>query len=244
MEDGKALPELFLLPGLLCDERLWAEQTEALKGWANSRVPDLTRYDSISAMADAVLSQAQGRFAMAGFSMGGCVALEVVGRAPDRVSRLALLSTSAKGLLPPVRRHLRDSIVCIEAGGLDDYLENAFPGYVAPKRDHDRALRETFANMGKSLGPAVAIRQIEALLEYRGFGGSLGRIACPTVVICGREDRRTPVAAHEEMAALIPGAKVRVIEQAGHFTPLEAPEAVTDVLRGWLQATIQDWSAK
>ena len=170
--------------------------------------------------------------------MGGCVALEVVGRAPDRVCRLALLSTSANGLLPPIRERLRDSISCIEADGLDGYLEDAFPSYVAPSRIYDRALRETFADMGKSLGPAVAVRQIRALLEYRGFRGCLGRIACPTVVISGREDRRTPVAIHEKLATLIPGARIRVIERAGHFTPLEEPEAVTEALRDWLQVPI------
>jgi pimeloyl-ACP methyl ester carboxylesterase len=235
VKDGNVVPDLFLLPGLLCDERLWAAQTEALAGSAHCRIPDLTACGSIEAMADAVLSLVPGRFGMAGFSMGGCVALEVVGRAPDRVSRLALLSTSAGGLLPPIRRRLRDSIACIEGGGIDNYLEDAFPSYVAPSRIYDRALRETFSNMGKTLGPAVAVRQIRALLEYRGFGGCLGRIDCPTVVICGREDRRTPVAAHEELAALIPGARLVVIERAGHFTPLEDPEAVTEALGAWLR---------
>ncbi len=235
MKYGGVLPDLFLLPGLLCDERLWAAQTEALEGLARSRTCDLAAYESIAAIADAVLDQAPERFAMAGFSMGGCVALEVVARAPERVSRLALLSTSASGLLPPVRRHLRESIAGIEAGGFDAYLADAFPLYVAPERRHDRALWGTFAAMGKSLGPAVAVRQMRALLEYPGFGGDLGRIACPTVVICGREDRRTPVAAHEELARLIPGARLRVIERSGHFTPLEEPQAVADALRDWLQ---------
>ncbi len=235
MKHSGVLPDLLLIPGLLCDERLWAVQTEALAGSAHSRTFDLTAHESIAAMAEAVLSQAPMRFAMAGFSMGGCVALEVVARAPGRVCRLALLSTSAHGLLPPVRRQLRDSISGIEAGGFDAYLADAFPRYVAPERIHDHALWETFAAMGKSLGPAVAVRQIRALLAYPGFCGDLGRIDCPTVVICGREDRRTPVAAHEELAGLIPGANLRVIERAGHFTPLEEPQAVTYALRDWLQ---------
>ena len=235
MKHGGVLPDLLLIPGLLCDERLWAAQTEALAGSAHGQTSDLTAHESIAAMAEAVLSQAPVRFAMAGFSMGGCIALEVVARAPGRVCRLALLSTSAHGLLPPVRRQLRDSISGIEAGGFDAYLADAFPRYVAPERIHDQALWEAFAAMGKSLGPAVAVRQIRALLEYPGFCGDLGRIDCPTVVICGREDRRTPVAAHEELAGLIPGAKLRVIERAGHFTPLEEPQAVTCALRDWLQ---------
>lgn len=232
------LSDMIFLPGLLCDERLWTAQMEGLGGSARSRTFDLTAYESIAAMADAVLTQAPSRFALAGFSMGGCVALEVVGRAPDRVTRLALLSTSANGLLPPIRERLRDSIACIEADGLDDYLEDAFPSYVAPERIYDHELWRTFAAMGKSLGPVVAVRQILALLEYPGFGGCFGWIACPTVVICGREDRRTPVATHEELVKLIPDAKLRVIERAGHFTPLEEPEAVTEALRDWLQVPI------
>jgi pimeloyl-ACP methyl ester carboxylesterase len=187
-------------------------------------------------MADAVLGQAPDRFALAGFSMGGCVALEVVARAPERVRRLALLSTSAHGLPPPVRQHLKGSIAGIEAGGLGAYLADAFPRYVAPERAHDPALWATFAAMAEGLGPAVALRQMRALLDYPGFRGDLGRIACPTAVICGREDRRTPVAIHEELARQIPGARLWVVERAGHFTPLEEPQAVADALRDWLRA--------
>jgi pimeloyl-ACP methyl ester carboxylesterase len=232
-----AVPDdLLLLPGLLCDQRLWAAQVEALAASARCRIPDLAAYASIAAMAGAVLDRAPGRFALAGFSMGGCVALEVVALAPGRVDRLALLSTSAQGLLPPVRERLQGSIPAIEAGGLDAYLADAFPGYVAPARAHDPALWRTFAAMGVRLGPAVAVRQMRALLAYPGFQGDLGQIGCPTAVICGREDRRTPVAAHQQLATRIPGATLRVVERAGHFTPLEEPQAVTDALRDWLQA--------
>jgi pimeloyl-ACP methyl ester carboxylesterase len=238
MKGDAMLPELLLLPGLLCDGRLWAAQTEGLASLAASRTPDLAPYESIAAMAEAVLEQAPLRFSMAGFSMGGCVALEVVARAPERVGRLALLSTNAKGLLPAVRRHYLDSIAGIAAGGLDSYLLDAFPLYVAPERAHDRPLWDTFNTMAHGLGSAVAARQMRSLLEYPGFLGDLGRIACPTAVICGRQDRRIPVAVHEELAGRIPGARLRVIERAGHFTPLEEPQAVTDALRDWLHTPI------
>ena len=186
-------------------------------------------------MANAVLSLAPGRFGMAGFSMGGCVALEVVGRAPDRVSRLALLSTSAGGLLPPIRRRLMDSIACIEAGGLDSYLEDAFPSYVAPSRILTvRCGKPPLRWASLSVRPSPSARY-ERCWNIVDSAAVFGRIACPTVVICGREDRRTPVAAHEELAALIPGARIMVIERAGHFTPLEEPEAVTEALRAWLR---------
>src|SRR5215510_3293062 len=104
------IPDVLLLPGLLCDERLWAAQAKALARSARFHTPDLAPFDSIARMADAVLGQAPGRFALAGFSMGGWVALEVVARAPDRVSRLALLSTAPGALLPPVREHLRGAL--------------------------------------------------------------------------------------------------------------------------------------
>ena len=229
--------DVILLPGLLCDERLWAAQTKGLAGSSRVVTANLTPYESIESMADGVLDEIPGRFDLAGFSMGGCVALEVVARAPERVCGLALLSTSPKGILPAVRQHYLDSISSIEAGGLDAYLADAFPLYVAPGRAHDRALWDIFAAMARSLGPAVAVRQMHSLLGYRGFEGDLARIACPTTVICGREDRRTPVAVHVELAGRIPKARLRVIEGAGHFIPLEEPQAVTDGLLDWLSAT-------
>jgi pimeloyl-ACP methyl ester carboxylesterase len=188
-------------------------------------------------MAEGVLDQIPGGFSLAGFSMGGCVALEVIARAPFRVRRLALLSTRPKGILPAVRKHYLESIASVEAGGLDTYLADAFPLYVAPARAHDQALWNIFLAMAKSLGPAVAVRQMHCLLAYEGFRGDLRRIDCPAVIICGREDRRTPVAVHEELAEQVPGAVLRVIERAGHFTPLEEPQAVTSAFLDWLHAT-------
>jgi len=230
--------EVILIPGLLCDGRLWAAQATGLADTARTRVPDLSAYESIAEAAEGVLHEAPKRFDLAGFSMGGCVALEIVGRAAaGRVCRLALLSTNHAGILPSVRQHYLDSIASIEAGGLDAYLADAFPLYVAPERAHDQALGRIFSAMGKSLGPVVAVRQMRCLMAYQGFSGDLGKIACPTAVVCGKEDRRTPVEVHEELAGRIPGARLLVIEGAGHFTPLEAPEKVTEALRDWLGET-------
>ncbi|MGO9377711.1 MAG: alpha/beta fold hydrolase [Dissulfurispiraceae bacterium] len=234
------LIDVLLLPGLLCNERLWVAQTKALAGLAHSSTLDLNSYKSIAAMADAILDKAPEQFALAGFSMGGCVALEIIARAPERVCRLALLSTNAGGLLPPVRQHLQNSIASIEAGGFDAYLVDAFPNYVAHERVQDHALWDTFAGMAKSLGPAVAVRQMLALLEYPGFKYDLGQISCTTAIICGREDQRTPVSVHKKLAEEIPAAKLSIIEHAGHFTPLEQPLAVTDALRDWLMKPTLD----
>ena len=229
------MTNLLLLPGLLCDERLWGAQAAALLRSAHIRIPDLSDHESISAMADAVLATSPLRFALAGFSMGGCVALEILARAPERVCRLALLSTSAKGLTQPVREHLQSSIAEIEAGGFDRYLADAFPRYVAPGRTQDVALWSGFEAMAKTLGPVVAVRQMRALLSYPGFGGHLEQIACPTAIICGRQDLRIPVPIQTEMAKQISAAKLLVIDGCGHFVPLERPQAVTDGLSDWLR---------
>lgn len=227
--------DLFLLPGLLCDGRLWRHQMEGLADAARCVVPDLTAHDTIAAMADAVLGVAPARFALAGFSLGSCVALEVFARAPGRVARLALLSSAVHGLPEAVRRHYLESIPAIESGGLGRYLADAFPRYVAPARAHDRALWEVFRAMGESLGPDVAVRQMKALLTYPGYQGDLGTVRFPTAVVCGAEDHRATPTAQAELASQIPGASLREIEGAGHFTPLEAPEAVTEALRDWLR---------
>lgn len=227
--------DLLLIPGLLCDQRLWSSQIAALADAARAQTPDLTTYESIVEMADAVLRAAPEQFALAGFSMGGCVALEIVSRAPQRVQRLALLSTNAAGVLPTVRRHYEESIASIEAGQFAGYLADAFPKYVAAARASDSALWEAFSSMAMSLGATVAIRQMRALLDYPGFRWSLRDIVCPTMLICGDEDHRTPVAAHREMACHIFASQLRVIERSGHFTPLERPAAVAVALRDWLQ---------
>jgi len=227
--------DLFLIPGLLCDYRLWSSQTQTLADIARGVVPDLTAHESIEAMAEALLNAAPEQFALAGFSMGGCVALEVMARAPQSVRQLALLSTSAAGLLPHVRQHYHESITSLEAGGLARYLADAFPRYVAASRLHDPLLWQIFSAMGNDLGATVAVRQMRALLNYRGFSGDLRAIDCPTILICGDEDARTPVATHEQMARHIAGAELKVIQRSGHFTPLEQPSAVAVALRQWLE---------
>jgi pimeloyl-ACP methyl ester carboxylesterase len=152
------------------------------------------------------------------------------------VTRLALLDTTYHRLFSPVREQYLAAIPLIEAGGLRAYLADAFPRYVAAARAHDRALWDKFAAMGEALGPIVAVRQMRALAEYPGFN-ELGLIACPTMVICGREDRRASPAVHEKMARQIRGSTFRMVEDAGHLTPLEQPEAVANALGEWLGAS-------
>jgi pimeloyl-ACP methyl ester carboxylesterase len=130
--------------------RLWAKQTLDLSDVAQCHTPDLTSCESIAQMADSVLSQAPEEFSLAGFSMGGCVALEIVARAPERVRRLVLLSSNAEGLMPNVRNYYQESIAKLQSGGLATYLADAFPRYVATERVRDVFLWQTFAQWGQT----------------------------------------------------------------------------------------------
>lgn len=228
------MESLVLIPGVLCDRRLWSDQIEALAGSAEIMVADVTRQTTLSEMATDVLAAAPERFSLAGFSLGSQVGLEIMQTAGHRVERLALLSATHGGLLPPSVVALRQAIATIEQGGFETYLEAAYRAYVAERRWDDAALKKIFMDMAHTVGAEAGLRQIRVLLEIaRPFSG-LDQIRCPTVLIGGREDRRTTPAAHEVLAKEIPGAELVMIEDSGHFTTLERPDRVTQALREWM----------
>lgn len=148
--------------------------------------------------------------------------------------RLALLSANAYGLTPVVQAHLSRARDQIMATGLDDYLRNAFDGYFSQARRADQRLRQRFTEMAHALGAATAIRQMTALLSYEGFKPGLSSISCPTTFICGELDNRTPPSLHHAMSEAMPGSVVHVVPESSHFTMLEAPGVVADLLRTWL----------
>ena len=226
---------LVLIPGLLCDRRLWSDQISGLSTQADISVADITRPTTLMEMAETVLRAAPERFSLAGFSLGSQVALEIMQTAGERVERLALLSATRGGLLPPSVVAFREAIAGIEQGGFQQYLESFYPRYVAERRANDEALKRTFMDMAHAVGEEAGLRQIHVLLGITEPFSKLDEIRCPTFVIGGREDRRTTPAAHEALAKEIPGAELVMIEASGHFTTLEQPEAVTRALRQWLE---------
>jgi pimeloyl-ACP methyl ester carboxylesterase len=228
------MPALVLIPGLLCDQRLWNNQIQVLKEYVDITVADITEQDNISAMAEAVLEHAPERFSLAGFSLGSQVALEIVRVAKDRVTRLALLSATQGGVPPNAAASIQQGMQLLEQGHFREYFDASYPTYVAPSRDGDMVLKTTFINMARAVGLEAGLRQIRALRAISGPIMNLGEIRCRTVIIGGREDRRTTPEAHEQLARGISGADLVIVENAGHFTPLEQPGAVSVALERWI----------
>ena len=228
---------LLLLPGALCDAALFRHQIAGLSDIADVRVGDLLRDSSVGAMAARALAAFPGRFALAGFSLGGYVALEIMRRAPERVSRLALIGTSARAEAPE-----SDSPGGSPTGsptGPPTRADGALPVtslLVHPMRLSDRRLTVILAAMAERVGRKAFQRQQQASLHRPDNRENLKSIRCPTLLLTGRQDRLAPPALQEEMARDIEGARQVVIEECGHLSPLERPEAVTKALREWLSA--------
>jgi pimeloyl-ACP methyl ester carboxylesterase len=226
---------LLLLPGLNTTARLYEAQVEALADIIDPMVADLTRHATMGALATDVLAKAPPRFALAGLSMGGYVAFEIMRRAPDRVDRLALLDTQARPDTPEATARRRRLVKFAEAGDFETVLTLlAWTDLVATTRASDDSLEAIIYGMGREIGPEAFVRQEEAIIGRPDSRPMLPRIACPTLVLVGDDDRITPPALAEEMAEGIPDAWLIVVEDCGHLSALERPLAVNVALREWL----------
>lgn len=225
---------LALLPGLLLDESFWRNQVEGLADVAEPLVVDVTRRDSIQAMASDVLADLPERFALCGLSMGGYVALEIMRQAPERVERLALLDTKARPDDPEMVARRRGLIELAQKGQFKGVTPRLLPLLIHPSRLQDEALTNHILAMAEAVGRDGFLRQQKAILGRPDFRPLLPTIRCPTLVLCGRQDQLTPVDAHLELAAGIADARLVVLEDCGHLPPLELPERTSSELRRWL----------
>lgn len=225
---------LVLVPGLLCDARLWQAQVTALADVATITVADVTRDDTIAGMAERVLAAAPARFALAGLSMGGYVVQEMTRRAPDRVIRLALLDTNARADTDEQKQRRLDLIQLAERGTFKGVTPRLLPMLIHPDRMADKALVSTVMAMAESVGKDAFFRQQRAIMHRIDGRDVLKEISCPTLVLCGREDALAPPKVHEEMAERIPDATLVVINHCGHLSTMERPEQVTAQMRVWL----------
>jgi pimeloyl-ACP methyl ester carboxylesterase len=233
MATNDTLP-LLLLPGLLNDRRLYAHQIDGLSDIATIHVGDLTGADRMADLARHALASAPaGRFALAGLSMGGYVALEIMRQAPERVRGLALLDTTARPDTAESTAN-RHRFIALSATDFRAVVGALLPRLLHPAHLQDSAITGAIHAMADSVGREAFVRQQTAIMHRIDSRPHLARIQCPTLVLCGREDAITPVDVHAEMAAAVPGARLVVIERCGHLATLEQPAEVTAALRTWL----------
>jgi len=226
---------LLFLPGLLEDADAFTQVIEGLRERADCIVADLTRSDTIAGMARDALERApKGRFALAGHSMGGYVALEIVRQAPGRVERLALINTNARPDSAEASANRRRLMALAER---DFPAVNAhqLPLKLHPSQLQNTEVTGTIGTMALSVGKDAYLRQQEAIIHRVDSRPFLGEIRCPTVVIAGREDQLMPLELLKELADGIPGAVLTVIEECGHMATLEHPATVIAALSQWLE---------
>jgi pimeloyl-ACP methyl ester carboxylesterase len=229
------LPTL-LVPGLNCSPRLYAPQMPELWRLGSVMVANHTRDDTMAAIARRILDQAPPRFALAGLSMGGYIALEILRQAADRVAKLALLDTGGRDDPPEAQEKRRANIALAESGRFDEIVDQQFPLYIHPTRANDTALKGTYLAMCRDVGPEAYVRQQKAIMSRADSRPLLPSIRCPTLVLVGAEDVATPPALSDEMAAAIPNARLVKVPDCGHLSTLERPEAVTKAMLEWLSA--------
>jgi pimeloyl-ACP methyl ester carboxylesterase len=222
---------VLFLPGLLCDARLWQDQMAAMPGGV---VADLTLDDDVDAMARRALALMEGRFALCGLSMGGYVAQALMRLAPERVTRLCLMDTSARPDTEAQSRRRRGLMAMTRGNRFRGVTPRLLPQLIHPDRLSDASLTRTVMDMAERVGRDAFLRQQQAILSRPDSRPYLARIAVPTLVAVGSHDILTPPELAEELAGGIHGSELRVVPQSGHLPPLEQPGYVTDMLRNWL----------
>ena len=225
---------LILIPGLLCDDALWRHQAEYLKDTLTVVVADVTKDESIPAMAERLLAGAPRTFALAGLSLGGYVAQEVMRQAPERVERLALIATNARADSEEQARNRAALIKLADIGKFKGVTPRLLPNLVHPARLNDPTVADVVMEMAERVGQEAFVRQQRAIMARKDGRADLEAVAIPTLVLAGREDLLCPPKVQEEMVVRIPNARLVFVEDCGHLPPLERPHATTSVLRYWL----------
>jgi pimeloyl-ACP methyl ester carboxylesterase len=225
---------VIFLSGHLCTASLWYEQMHALNDEASCKVLALYGSDNVAGLAKHVLDHAPERFSLAGLSLGGYVSMEIMRQAPHRVERLALLDTIAAPDRPDLLERRQADMQMSTDHGMKLLCEQLATRWLAPEHANDPRMREILLDMAQEVGVAHQREQQKAIISRPDSRRSIQAIGCPTLVLCGRQDSVTPVSVHEEMAALIPGAQLQIVEHCGHLSPLEQPKAVSQALRSWL----------
>ena len=225
---------LVFVPGLTCTPALFSAQWSSLGQGRLVFAADHTQDESLEAITARLLAHAPPRFALCGLSMGGYIAFEVMRQAPERVTRLALLNTSAKGATAETNLPRQQMITLAGKGGYDSITDLFWQKFVARQRLDDLQLREQVRAMASETGADIFIRQQKAIMGRPDSRPGLSAIRVPTVMLVGEEDQPTPVEDAREIAAGIAGCRLVVLPGCGHLSTLEEPRNVTQALQEWL----------
>lgn len=231
---AETLP-LLLVPGLVCSPRIYAPQLPALWRMGPVMFPNHIRDNTMAGIAKRILDEAPKRFALAGHSMGGYIVLEMFRQAPERISRLGLLNTSARPETPEASEGRHALIAETKAGGYPAIVGKLFAKFVHPKMVSDTGLKKIVMDMAGDVGPERFVAQLEAIISRADSRPLLASIKCPTLVLTSDTDNMVKNEFSHELAKAIPGAKLVVIPDCGHLPQLEKPEAMTAAMLDWLK---------
>ncbi len=237
MTDGK--PHLLLLPGLLNDHTVWQQQQNALADCATISVASFGDDDYFAVMAEALLASTPDKFLLAGFSMGGYIALEILRRAPERVQALALISTSARADTEQQIAGRQQAIDAVQRGKFERFVQVTAGMALEPTAPNFEAARTQLAQMSAAIGPERFCLHLQALMQRRDYRALLKDVCVPALVMVGEQDRITLPDWSREMAAAIPGANLQVVAGCGHMLPLQAADQLSEQLRAWLNRVEQ-----
>jgi pimeloyl-ACP methyl ester carboxylesterase len=226
---------ILLVPGLANSPRIYAPIIPALWRYGPVTVANHVRDDNMALIARRILAEAPPRFALAGHSMGGYIAFEIMRQAPQRVAKLALINTQARPDTPEISERRRGQIARAKAGEFHAILDELFPLFVHPSRRDDTGLRQLLHDMGDDIGADAFVRQQTAVIGRADSRPTLSAISCPTLVLTADEDNTIPNRLSVEMADGIRGAKLTITANCGHLPQVEQTQATSDALTEWLR---------
>jgi pimeloyl-ACP methyl ester carboxylesterase len=226
---------ILLVPGLASSFRSYAPVAPALWPFGPVTVANHIRDDSMAAIARRILAEAPPRFALAGHSMGGYIAFEIMRQAPERVAKLALINTQARPDTPEASERRRAAMARVREGGLHDVIDEMFPLFVHPSRAGDAAIRKLIHDMGDDVGAEGYLNNQTAIMARVDSRPTMAAIRCPTLLITGDQDLLIPNTLSKEMAEGIAGARLVILRDCGHCPQPEQPQATATALVEWLR---------
>ena len=223
-----------MVPGMMCDERIFSPQIEELSQNLEVTIADISNFSSVSELASDVLKKAPKSFSLLGHSMGGIVAMEIYSQEPKRIEKLILMDTNPKAELDEVKLKREPQIREVNKGKLLEVMRDEMkPNYLA-ESENKRSILNVCMDMALTLGPDVFINQSRALQSRLDQQNTIQSIKIPVLIMCGSEDKLCPVERHEMMHNMISDSDLIIINNAGHMPTLEQPRETTEVLKEWL----------